>query len=462
MRSFVCLHLSLAFAVLILALAGCGGARVIPIGESIRDADRQFDAAEAFLIQANRDTEQDKRREQIEQKKILYDEALNAYRAIVITEPTGNYSQRSLWQISEIYSRRYNWDKVIESYNAITAIAPLSYYGDRAKSAIADMLRCREQIEEARLKYRYHCELYAQDNARENYDLVAQALYEVAKSYEELGDYPEAITHYQRMVDEFPDYEKASAALTKIGEIHFYELYDYLGGWPVYNKVIEMYPDSYDATYARRLLKETDRTLTEIAQNQAEIRRYRSESVIDYIPTDRRIISGERYVPRINNGIIVQCYQFIGRHWEDLRNYPSAIVAYRTLADELSYKKFAAADARYQIGRLYQLNGQINQAIDAYQELFDKNPESVWCAEGIYQQAVCYRGIREFNKAYEGFKAYMNLGRNVEYYREAEQFVRQFETEKDRHRSGTSDEDPNGHQSVKSLLIRIFQGKTGE
>ena len=128
-----------------------------------------------------------------------------------------------------------------------------------------------------------------------------------------------------------------------------------------------------------------------------------------------------------------------------------------------------AADARYQIGRLYQLNGQLDQAIDAYQELFDNNPESIWRAEGIYQQAACYREVRKFTKAYEGFKAYMNLGRDVEYYQQAEQIIRELETDKGgngyefdiEQEAGTSDQEPDDRRGVKSFLIRILQGKTG-
>jgi tetratricopeptide (TPR) repeat protein len=460
-------HSFLALVVLVLMFAGCGGVRVVPTGERVRNADMQFDAAEAFLIQTDRDTEQEKQHEQVQQKKALYDEALDAYRATVKADPTGNYAQRSLWQISEIYSRRYEWDKVVESYNAITAIAPLSYYGDRAKSGVTDMRTYRGLIEEAQRKYQEYSALYAQDGARENYDKAAQALYDVAESYEKLGDYPEAITHYELVVDEFPDYEKAPMALTKIGEIHFYKLFDYRGGWPAYNKVIEMYPDTYDATKAIRLLKETDRTLTGIAQNQAEIQRYESKKATDNISTERRIVPSERYCIYYID-IVVHCFQFIGRRWEDLRNYPSAIVAYRTLVDERPHNESVAADARHQIGRLYQLNGQLDQAIDAYQELYDKSPESLWRAEGIYQQAVCYREIREFTKAYEGFKAYMNLGRDVEYYQEAEQVIRELEMDKDGdgyksdigQETGTPDQDPNRHKGVKSFLIRILQGKT--
>ena len=468
LKHFVCSSFLIAMVIATLSAMGCGGVRISSPDLSLRDADRLFGAAEAFRIQADRETEQEKRREQVQQKKALYDEALNAYRVTVKAEPTGNYAQRSLWQISEIHSRRYDWDKVIESYNAIIAIAPLSYYGDRAKSVIADMRKYRGLIEEAYSKFKEYSALYVQNNARESYDIAAQALYDVAESYEKLRDYPEAITHYRRVVEEFPDYEKAPMALTKIGEIHFYKLFDYRGGWPVYNEVIEMYPDSYDATYARRLLKETDRTLTEIVQNLAEIQRYKKKKAKDYILTERRIVPSDRYCIYYVD-IVVKCLQFIGRRWEDLRNYPSAIVAYRTLVDERSYKEFAAADARYQIGRLYQLNGQLDQAIDAYRELFDNNPESIWRAEGIYQQAVCYREIRESTKAYLGFRAYMNLGGDAEYFQEAEQIIREFELDEDgdgyefdvEQEAGTSDQDPNDHPGAKSLLIRIFQGKTG-
>ena len=40
-------------------------------------------------------------------------------------------------------------------------------------------------------------------------------------------------------------------------------------------------------------------------------------------------------------------------------------------------------------------------------------PKSMWRAEAIYQQAVCYRDIRESTKAYLGFRAYMALGRDA-------------------------------------------------
>ncbi len=457
MKRFVCFNLCLAFVIVTVTLAGCGGVQIIPIGAKVQNADKKFDKAEAYRIKSDKDTEREKWREEVAEKKMLYDEALNAYAEIIEREPTGKYAQRSHYQIAEIYKKRYEWDTATEHYDAIIEIAPSGYYGGQAKSGIANIRKYRRLIEEKRRRYQNYLALYEQTNEQEHYDTAALALYDVADSYEQLGNYPEAIAYYQRVVDEFSEHDKAAPALTKIGYIHFYKLYDYLGGWPAYVKVIEMYPDSYEKTEAERLLKDTERTLTEIAQNQAEIKRYRSKKAIEYENSGRVILPNERYGGRYVD-IVVQCFQYIGRRWEELRNFPNAIVAYRTLVDQLSYKKFAAADARYQIARLYQRNGQLEQAIEAYQDLFKNNPESTWRAEGVYQQAVCYRGIREFAKAYETFKAYMSLGRNVEYYREAEQIVRQFEIDQDgdghkfyiEQEAGTSDRDPNDHPGAKS------------
>ena len=455
MKPSVRYHLYLAFVVLFITLAGCGGVRFIPINERVRDADRKFDAAEAFRIKADKDTEQEKRHEQVKQKNALYDEALNTYRAIVKAEPTGTYAQRCLWQISEIYSRRYDWDKVIESYNAITAIAPLSYYGDRAKSAIADMRKYRGLIKEAQRKYKEYSGLYVQNNARESYDIAAQALYDVAESYKKLGDYPEAITHYQRVVNEFPDYEKAPMALTKIGEIHFYKLYDYQGGWPAYNKVIEMYPDSHQAKQAVQILKETDHCLREIARYEAEIRWYRYDTSKKSYVDGRPILPIVKYLSR-DADAVVQSYQIIARCWENLRNYPRAIAAYRTLEGQPLYTNFAVADASYQIARLHQLDRQLERAIEAYQDFIDKYRESFWRNEGIYQQAVCYRDTHEFLRAYYGFKTYIRLRRDGRHYQEAVQIVRQYERDQDgdgykfyvEKEAGTSDQDPDDYPAA--------------
>ena len=462
MERFACFQLCLAWVVVNITLAGCGGTPLASIDGRIHDADRKFDAAEAFRIKATNDKPREKWTEQVEQRKTLYFHALNAYKEVVKADPGGKYAQRSQWQMGEIYKRQYRWYAVLDSYEAILAVSPSGYYADKTKSALADMRVYSRLIHEERSRLKKYRELYAQDNARENYDLAGGALFTVAETFEKKSWYPDAIAFYAQLEKEFPDHEKAPVALTRIGNIHFYRLYDYDAGVPVFNRVIEMYPDSYDATMAIRLLKETHHTLEEIAQHQKEIDRLWNEETMEYKVEERRVMPNNRYSFSRLIPIVVLSYQAISRRWECLRNFPSAIlasrnsiIAYESWTGQRLRSTVTITDSHYQIGRLYQLNGQLEQAIEAYQELLNDDPDSGKRSEGVYQQAVCYREIREFTKSYEGFKAYMSLGPDVEYYQEAEQIVRQFELDEDgdgymsyiEQDAGTSDQDPNNQPS---------------
>ena len=459
MRRLTCFHLCLAFVLVSTLLLGCGGSRIKPIGVRIQDADRKFDTAEALYVKFDKDTEPEKWHAQVAKKKVHYYESLLAYLSIIQAAPASKFAQRAYCQIAEIYKRHYEWDNVIESYETILAIAPSGYYADKAKSGIADIHKYRRLIEEKRHRYHIYRALYAQDNTSTNHNIAAQALYDVAHGYEQLGDYPQAIANYQRLVDEFPAYHKVRAAATKIGDIYFYKLYDYRGGWRAYDKVIEMCSGSDIADRTVQLLNETNVCLSEIARYEAIIAWYRNGSAVSYVVSysKRKIAPNEESCPPFYDPVF-HPYRSAAHCFEKFRNYAGAILAYRELADRFYYESIKVEDARYNIGRLYQLNGQFEQAIDAYQHLLHNNSGSPNRGEGIYQQAVCYREIREFAKAYEGFKAYISVPPNLNRYRyqEAEQIVRQFEIDEDgdgfmyyvEQEAGTSDRDPNDHPNI--------------
>lgn len=177
---------------------------------------------------------------------------------------------------------------------------------------------------------------------------------------------------------------------------------------------------------------------------------------IKFLGTGRKLLPSEIYVMGYE-GQMVQDFQQIGRNWEKLENYPYAIVAYRKLAETLYTRKFATANALYQIGRLYQEGGEYQLAIEAYDYFFETTPESTFRDEAVYQQAICYRAIREFSQALRGFKGYMSLGKESDFYREAEQIARQMEFDQDgdghklykEQEAGTSDQDPNDYPGAK-------------
>ncbi len=470
-RRFVNFAYYTALVAVAAVITGC--ASVMPASIKVQNADRKYEAAETLRIRT--DTVENQK-EDLAKRKELFDAALAEYLAIIEGDPTGKYALYSHFQVAAIYKRRFGWDKATEHYQAIVDLAPTGYLGGRAKSSIADIRKNRQVIQENRRTYQNHAPLskdlamraketsdpaeieILNQQAVESRDTAVRALYEEARAYQTLGNSEEAIKQFERVVAEFPEHKLAPQAQFQIGNIYFYDLYDYSnsGGWGAFVKVIEKFPDSYEASDAETLLKKSADILTEIKQDQDDIQKYTSKKALEYKKAGREILPSDLYVAGYAERI-AQNFQNIGSGWVQMRNYPFAIAAYRKLAENLSYKKFHAADALFRIGDLYQKDGQYQRAITAFQDMLDKAPESTWRDEAVYQQAVCYRAIREFEEAYRGFKAYMSLDKEGKYYREAEQIVRQYELDQDgdgfefyvEQEAGTSDKDPNDNPDVK-------------
>ena len=440
----------------VLTYLGCqGGIRIVPLSAKIQNADNAFDEAEAV---STRTDDPEVKEKALAKQRNLYDRAMSLYLEVIAQDTKGKYAQRAHYQIAKIYKKRYEWDKANEHYQAIIELDPTGYYANEAKTGIANIRKYRELIATELANYQNYKALYDTEQTEDTYDIAAQSLYKVAQSYEALENYPQAITTFERMVDEFPEHSKAVQAQYQIGNIYFYKLYDYTnsGGWGAFVAVAEKFPDTYESEQVRILLNKTKDILTEIKQLQDEIHRYRSKIAIEieriggYVDPSEKWLQGKA-------DLIVQNFQGIARNWEKLRNYPNAIETNKVLIRDLSHKKFAVADAYFRVGALYQQSGQYERAIQAFDDLLDNAPESTWRNESVYQQAVCYRAIREFGEAYEGFKTYMSLTKGATpYFREAEQIVRQYELDQDQdgfkfyeeQESGTSDQDPNSHPGV--------------
>ena len=449
--------LILALAFLAVTILGCGpgGINIIPLGAKLQNADTAFDEAETTEI---RDEDPEKMEKDRKKQQEHYDKAMALYLEVIERDTKGKYAQRAHYQIARIYKRRYDWDKATEHYQVIIALDPTGYYANEAKTGTANIRKNREVIKTKRAEYQNYKAIYNDVPTDETFNIAAEALYEVARAYESLENYTEAVRNYERLVEEFPEHSKAPQAQFQIGNVYFYTLYDYQGGWPAFVAVTEKFPDSYEASRAGTLLKQTADILKEINDLKSEIDKFRNKKAVEYRKTGRKITPADMWVMGYTDQV-VQNFQQIAGNWEKLLNFPRAINAHKTLARDLSHKKFAAADALFRAGSLYQQNGEYERAIEAFNNLFENAPESVWRNEAVYQQAVCYRSIREFEAAYEGFKAYMSITKgDTPYLREAEQIVRQYELDQDEdgykfyeeQEAGTSDQDAGSHPDMGS------------
>ena len=399
--------LVLAFAFLAVTILGCvpGGISIMPLSTKLQNADSAFDDAETVEV---RDEDPEKMEKNHKKQQEFYDKAITLYLEVIERDTNGKYTQRAHYQIARIYKRRYDWDKATEHYQAIVAFNPIGYYTREAKSGIANIRKQHEIIKAKWTEYQNYKAIYDNEPTDETFNIAAEALYQVARAYEKLENYTEAIRNYERLVEEFPEYSKAPQAQFQIGNVYFYMLYDYLGGWPAYVGVTEKFSNSYEARQAKTHLKQTADILMEINDLMDEIDKFRTKKAIESRKTGRKISPTDMWIMAYSDQA-VQNFQQIASNWRKLHNYPRAINAYKTLARDLSHKKFAAADALFRSGELFQQNGDYERAIEAYNALFENAPESVWRHEAVYQRAVCYRSIGEFKAAAEGFKMYKDI-----------------------------------------------------
>jgi len=430
-------------------LIGC-----VPLSVKISNADRKVELAE--LIQINKDliANNKKRADELQNRQNkLYDEAISSYGEVAESTKTSkkviDFKQRAHYEIAEIHKTRKKLDDAIIHYQAVVDIAPTGYLGSQAAGSISSIRRNRQEVQEQLRIYRNRSLVDTPDSQ----EVAVQALYKVAEAYVGLGDFEEAIENYEMLVDKFPSHDLASRSLFKIGNLYFYQLYDYTnaGGWGAFVKVAKDYEGTYEAGEAETLLKKSRQTLTMIQQDQDDVSKYTNSKAMAMRRAGRLVTSADLYQMGQRDRV-VQDYQNIAAGWIRMRNYPNASFAYRELAENLTGNKFAQADALYQIGRLHQLDGEYTKAIEGYDNLFEEAPQSTWRNEAVYQQAVCFRSIREFAQAREMFMAYMSLDNpdELKYYREAQQLVRQFDLDQDEdgfkfyqeQEAGTSDQDP--------------------
>ena len=435
---------------MILTLFGCAAkmGTVLGTGYLYQNAEMKLEDAKMKKIEG-----------QTEDAEKLADQALELFLQIVETEGSGStYFSKAHYQIAGIYMSRFDWDNATQHYQTIIDAQAAGYLAGKSRSTVANIRKNRQLIDENRNIYVNVPPDEKKDTKSEGYSKAARALHTVADAYANLDSYEEAIKNYAELVDNFPEYTLAPQAQFTIGNIYFYKFYDYMTGWKAYLKVIEKFPESFESKKADTLLKETDQTLKEIKHEQDYVLKYRREKAVEFKKAGRYVDQSEVY--SVFGEQVAQAYINIARSWLSLQNYPFAVKAYEELVEELPMEKFVVADSLFQVGKLYQDSGDYEKAIKAYDNLFEKAPESGRRDEGIYRQAVCYEAIREFSESYKQYKTYMSLGTDKEFYRQAQQKVRQMEYDGDgdghpfykEQEAGTSDEDANSYPGAKTAM----------
>ena len=365
-----------------------------------------------------------------------YAKALKTFEAIAKSD--SKYVNRATYYMGECYKYQFMWDEAAASFQKVADAEPTTYLGAEARNRIAQIREGRKDVERLKITH---------DN-NPGTDIASDALLELGSVYNnKLNDYKKSIEIYQQIATEFPGSSKAAQGQIEIGYIYLYGLYNYDQAFKEFVKVnLENYPTlKFRVSEIEDLRRNVNKTISDIGEQVYFIKGSQKMK----IPEGRKVSGYAIY--GVKEDQVAQSFVNVALKWRSLKNYPEALKAYRMLLDRLSLQQGPAAEARFGIAEIYMNENRYMDAIDAFNEFISKNPTYFRRPEAVFNMAICYESLRQYDQAYENYKTYRDTYKDQEHFKSAELKVRQFEYDEDQDgfpfykelMSGTSDTDPN-------------------
>jgi tetratricopeptide (TPR) repeat protein len=128
-----------------LALFGCAKqmGEVLGTGYLYQNAEMKLENAKMKKVEGK-----------TEEAEALMDRALELFLEITAEEKPGSeYFSKAHYQIAEIYMMRFDWDNAVKHYQTIVDNQAGGYLAGKSRSAIANIRKNRQAIEENRTIY---------------------------------------------------------------------------------------------------------------------------------------------------------------------------------------------------------------------------------------------------------------------------------------------------------------------
>lgn len=252
-----------------------GDYALFQIANSYYRSERTYDAVTTF--RRFLETHPDSRLSQQAQYNIAYiylntgnySQAVEEFQTVINKYPGTSWAARAQYNIGDTYYNAGDYEKAIAAYKAVMQKYPNSDYiieaangieyaqastgnPDGASSVLEDFLEENPQTSMAdRLRFRKANKLMQSGDYQaaigefqqyiritNNEDLLPDAHFNLASAYEQNNQMQEAVSAYQKVVQDYPDSERAGPALAALGRIatdrgNFQQSYDY------YNQLLE-------------------------------------------------------------------------------------------------------------------------------------------------------------------------------------------------------------------------------
>ena len=182
-------------------------------------------------------------------------------------------------------------------------------------------------------------------------------------------DYLEkAIECYTEIVKEFSDYPFHEESLFRLGNILFFEKFDYRKVCDVYQKLLKRYPQSKWVTIAKERVELVRNNLT--------------------------------YPQALNDYILAEKYFEQGKYEKSIQSLLDIIEKYP--------KSDLASEALYFLGDIYHFKlKDYGKAMDEYQNLIQKFPQNRFVANAQFKIGECCRKLEMWQEAIEAYKKFI-------------------------------------------------------
>lgn len=352
-----------------------------------------------------------------------------------------------------------NYDAAAQLLDDVIKNSPSAYLADRARREKDAVQANRESI----LRHRAVVDNTPDGASDEQWETALDALLSLAASYESLDDYETAIREYERLTqianersketnDVFD--RKAAEAQFNIGRIYCYEYFDYVGGAEIFFQLKKAYPRSDQAKAAVSLMEDINESLTIISN----LRRFdKNRTTEQELQSDLRIARIWESPPLSNPIEAFKVYQRLMWSYSQQTLFAREFGGFslKIMRDRLKETLAAAGEAAFHIGRIYQHNGDYLKALDAYEAALKDYPQSTRRSQAIYNRALCYEAVGEYELAYKEYQAaaLFGFGTIDKYNKEAKRKVSRFEQDEDgdgypfyqERQHGSSDEDKDSY-----------------
>jgi len=367
-----------------------------------------------------------------------YAQALKVFESVA--KSNNKYATKARFYMGECYKYQFKWDEALTNFQMVVDTEKTTYLAAEARNRISQINEGRKDVERLKIIH---------DN-NPGTDMASDALLELGSVYNnKLNDYKQSLDTYNQLITEFPGTSKAAQGQVEIGYIYLYKLYDYDTAFKEFGKVnAQNYPElKFRVSEIEDLRRDVNKTLKEIGDHVVFIKGSQKKK----IDKTQRITGYDIY--GIKEDQVAQSFIAIALKWRSLKNYPEALRTYGILLERLPLQLSPAAEARFGIAEIYLDQHQYVEAIDAFDEYIKRNPTHYRRPEAIYDIAVCYESLRQYDKAYEYYKTYRDTYPDKEQFKSAELKVRQYEYDEDQDGfplwkellNGTSDSDLNSH-----------------